>query len=141
MENYTDFNCTMIFSSTKEYKVDAKIEYGGTTNNTQKSTYTPIKRKKPIIIDVCGISYKTGSISILVVADKIQIDKRPNRLEATIVANDLCDFLENEEMKILKDWNGNSMLVKFSNCSISYDGNYGNGILRVNGQWTEQKEV
>ena len=50
----------------------------------------------------------------------------------------LLNFLMNKKPKMIKDMNGNKWLVFFTgNPSLSYDNNYGQGMVKVNAEWTE----
>ena len=65
--------------------------------------------------------------------------KKIDRNSVVQQTNDFCEFLNNMEAKIIKDWNGKIHLVRFTGSpTISYTNFYGNGIAQVTVNWIEQ---
>ena len=64
--------------------------------------------------------------------------KSLDRFEITKEKEAILKFLMNKKPKIIKDTNGNNWLVYFTgNPSMSYNNNYGQGMVKVNAEWTE----
>ena len=65
--------------------------------------------------------------------------KRINRVDVVKQTDDFCSFLNNMKSKIIKDWNGNIHMVRFTGSpTVSYNSSYGNGIAQVTANWVEQ---
>lgn len=120
------------------FKFHAGIEYNNNTANQQVGVFQPYNRKYPIIVSNSLINYQTGSIGGWVLPDDFDDNRQPNRTDITKEKEVLLKFLLNKKPKIIKDMNGNSWLVYFTgNPTLSYDNNYGQGMVKVNAEWTE----
>lgn len=120
------------------FKFHAGVEYNDNTANQQIGVFQPYNRKYPVIISNGIMSYKTGSIGGWVLPDDFDDNRTPSRTAITKEKEVLLRFLMNKKPKIIKDMNGNNWLAYFTgNPSLSYDNNYGQGMVKVNAQWTE----
>lgn len=120
------------------FKFHAGIEYNNNTANQQVGVFQPYNRKYPVIVSNSLINYQTGSIGGWVLPDDFDDNRQPNRTDITKEKEVLLKFLLNKKPKIIKDMNGNSWLVYFTgNPTLSYDNNYGQGMVKVNAEWTE----
>ena len=135
----TKFNCVTIADSTNAFSLRANISYGGDTKNAPMGTYTPLKGKYPIIQKNSELEYWSGSISAMMLGYEFQTSKKIDRNSIVQQTNDFCEFLNNMEAKIIKDWNGKIHLVRFvGSPTVSYANAYGNGIAQVTANWVEQ---
>lgn len=120
------------------FKFHAGVEYNDNTANQQIGVFEPYNRKYPVIVSNSIISYKTGAIGGWILPDDFDDNRTPSRTAITKEKEVLLKFLMNKKPKIIKDMNGNNWLVYFTgNPSLSYDNNYGQGMVKVNAQWTE----
>lgn len=129
---------TIVANVKKGYKLNAMIQYGGMQKNENVSTYLPLKGKFPIIQKNSDLDYNSGSISALMLGESFEETKKIDRKESIKQAEEFTQFLLDGTSKIIKDWNGSTYLVKFTNAEMSYDPNYGNGVAIVRGEWVEQ---
>ena len=120
------------------FKLQAGVEYNNNDANQQVGVFQPYNRKYPVIVSNSLINYQTGTISSWVLPEGFEDSKSLDRLEITKEKEAILNFLMNKKPKIIKDTNGNNWLVYFTgNPSMSYNNNYGQGMVRVNAEWTE----
>lgn len=120
------------------FKFHAGIEYNNNTSNQQVGVFQPYNRKYPVVVSNSIMNYQTGSIGGWVLPNDFDDNRNPNRIAITKEKEVLLKFLLNKKPKIIKDMNGNSWLVYFTgNPTLSYDNNYGQGMVKVSAEWTE----
>lgn len=120
------------------FKFHAGIEYNNNTSNQQVGVFQPYNRKYPVVVSNSIINYRTGSIGGWVLPNDFDDNRNPSRIAITKEKEVLLKFLLNKKPKIIKDMNGNSWLVYFTgNPTLSYDNNYGQGMVKVSAEWTE----
>ena len=128
-----------IADSTNAFVLRANISYSGDTKNAPMGTYTPLKGKYPIIQKNSELEYWSGSITAMMLGYDFETTKKIDRKSIVQQTNDFCEFLNNMEAKIIKDWNGKIHLVRFTGSpTVSYANTYGNGIAQVTANWVEQ---
>ena len=120
------------------FKLQAGVEYNNNDANQQVGVFQPYNRKYPVIVSNSLINYQTGTISSWVLPEDFEDSKSLDRIEITKEKEAILKFLMNKKPKIIKDTNGNNWLVYFTgNPSMSYNNNYGQGMVKVNAEWTE----
>lgn len=120
------------------FKFHAGIEYNNNTSNQQVGVFQPYNRKYPVVVSNSIMNYQTGSIGGWVLPNDFDDNRQLNRVDITKEKEALLKFLLNKKPKIIKDMNGNSWLVYFTgNPTLSYDNNYGQGMVKVSAEWTE----
>lgn len=120
------------------FKFHAGVEYSDNTANQQVGVFQPYNRKYPVIVSNSIMNYQTGSIGGWVLPEDFDDNRKLNRAEITKEKEALLKFLLNKKPKIIKDMNGNNWLVYFTdNPTLSYDNNYGQGMVKVSAEWTE----
>lgn len=120
------------------FKFHAGIEYNNNTSNQQVGVFQPYNRKYPVVVSNSIMNYQTGSIGGWVLPNDFDDNRNPSRIAITKEKEVLLKFLLNKKPKIIKDMNGNSWLVYFTgNPTLSYDNNYGQGMVKVSAEWTE----
>ena len=120
------------------FKFYAGVEYDGNDAVQQVGVFQPFNRKYPIIVSNSIMQYQTGSIGGWVLPEDYEDTHVFDRSKIVKEKEVLLNFLMNKKPKILKDMNGNNWLVYFTgNPSVTYDNNYGQGMLKVVAQWTE----
>lgn len=120
------------------FKFHAGVEYNNNTSNQQVGVFQPYNRQYPVIVSNSIINYQTGAIGGWVLPDDFDDNRQFNRTDITKEKEALLKFLLNKKPKIIKDMNGNSWLVYFTgNPTLSYDNNYGQGMVKINAEWTE----
>lgn len=136
------FSGVFICDADTVMKIRAGVEYSGNIENQQIGVFQPYNRQYPVIVSNSVIRYQTGTIGGWVLPstweDTRVIDVQDVRKEKEL----LLDFLLNKKPKVIKDTNGNSWLVFFTgNPAISYDNNYGQGMMKIAAEWTEIGDV
>lgn len=120
------------------FKFYAGVEYDGNDAVQQVGVFQPYNRKYPVIVSNSIVQYQTGSIGGWVLPEDYEDTHVFNRSKIVKEKEVLLNFLMNKKPKIIKDMNGNNWLVYFTgNPSITYDNNYGQGMLKVAASWTE----
>ena len=120
------------------FKFYAGVEYDSNDAVQQVGVFQPFNRKYPIIVSNSIMQYQTGSIGGWVLPEDYEDTHVFDRSKIVKEKEVLLNFLMNKKPKILKDMNGNNWLVYFTgNPTITYDNNYGQGMLKVVAQWTE----
>ena len=120
------------------FKFYAGVEYDGNDAVQQVGVFQPFNRKYPIIVSNSIIQYQTGSIGGWVLPEDYEDTHVFDRSKIVKEKEVLLNFLMNKKPKIIKDMNGNNWLVYFTgNPTVTYDNNYGQGMLKVAAQWTE----
>lgn len=120
------------------FKFHAGVEYNNNTSNQQVGVFQPYNRQYPVVVSNSIINYQTGTFGGWVLPDDFDNNRQLNRVDITKEKEALLKFLLNKKPKIIKDMNGNNWLVYFTgNPTLSYDNNYGQGMVKVNAEWTE----
>lgn len=120
------------------FKFYAGVEYDTNDAVQQVGVFQPFNRKYPIIVSNSIMQYQTGSIGGWVLPEDYEDTHVFDRSKIVKEKEVLLNFLMNKKPKIIKDMNGNNWLVYFTgNPSVTYDNNYGQGMLKVSAKWTE----
>lgn len=120
------------------FKFYAGVEYDTNDAIQQVGVFQPFNRKYPIVVSNSIMQYQTGGIGGWVLPEDYEDTHVFDRSKIVKEKEVLLNFLMNKKPKILKDMNGNNWLVYFTgNPSVTYDNNYGQGMLKVSAQWTE----
>ena len=120
------------------FKFYAGVEYDGNDAVQQVGVFQPFNRKYPIIVSNSIMQYQTGGIGGWVLPEDYEDTHVFDRSKIVKEKEVLLNFLMNKKPKIIKDMNGNNWLVYFTgNPSVTYDNNYGQGMLKVSAKWTE----
>lgn len=132
------FEGVFICDTDTVFKFMAGVEYNDNAVNQQIGVFQPYNRQFPVIVSNSVLQYKTGSIGGWVLPEGFETNRTVDRVALTKEKEVLLKFLTNKKPKIIKDMNGNNWLVYFTgNPTLSYDNNYGQGMVKVNAEWTE----
>lgn len=132
------FEGVFICDTNTVFKFMAGVEYSNNTANQQIGVFQPYNRQFPVIVSNSVLQYKTGNIGGWVLPEGFETNRVIDRTAITKEKEILLKFLTNKKPKIIKDMNGNNWLVYFTgNPNMSYDNNYGQGMVKVNAEWTE----
>ena len=125
----------------ENYKLNYAVIYSNGVQNIQNGVLMPIGAKYPIVIQNAEGNYKSGSLQFKVLGYKYDTDKILDRNSIVKQKNDILAFLTNGRAKCIKDFNGNIIICKVINSpQVSYDANWGNGIVTISFDWVEQTE-
>lgn len=120
------------------FKFYAGVEYDTNDAIQQVGVFQPYNRKYPIVVSNSVMQYQTGGVGGWILPEDYEDTHVFDRSKIVKEKEVLLNFLMNKKPKILKDMNGNNWLVYFTgNPSVTYDNNYGQGMLKVSAQWTE----
>ena len=120
------------------FKFYAGVEYDTNDAIQQVGVFQPFNRKYPIVVSNSIMQYQTGGVGGWVLPEDYEDTHVFDRSKIVKEKEVLLNFLTNKKPKIIKDMNGNNWLVYFTgNPSVTYDNNYGQGMLKVSANWTE----
>ena len=120
------------------FKFYAGVEYDTNDAIQQVGVFQPFNRKYPIVVSNSIMQYQPGGIGGWVLPEDYEDTHVFDRSKIVKEKEVLLNFLMNKKPKIIKDMNGNNWLVYFTgNPSVTYDNNYGQGMLKVSAKWTE----
>ena len=120
------------------FKFYAGVEYDTNDAIQQVGVFQPYNRKYPIVVSNSIMQYQTGGIGGWVLPEDYEDTHVFDRSKIVKEKEVLLNFLMNKKPKIIKDMNGNNWLVYFTgNPSVTYDNNYGQGMLTVSAKWAE----
>ena len=120
------------------FKFYAGVEYDTNDAIQQVGVFQPFNRKYPIVVSNSIMQYQTGGIGGWVLPEDYEDTHVFDRSKIVKEKEVLLNFLMNKKPKIIKDMNGNNWLVYFTgNPTVTYDNNYGQGMLKVSAKWTE----
>lgn len=132
------FQGVFICDAETVFKFSAGVEYSNNQANQEIGVFQPYNRQYPVIVSNSVLNYKSGSIGGWVLPENFDQNRVVDRKAITKEKEVLLNFLMNKKPKMIKDMNGNKWLVFFTgNPSLSYDNNYGQGMVKVNAEWTE----
>ena len=115
------------------------VIYSNHVQNIQNGTFMPIGATYPIVVQNGEGNFRSGSLQFKVLGYQFEIDKRLDRVSITQQTQDILKFLTNGKAKCLTDFNGNIYILKVVNSpQISYDANWGNGVVTISFDWVEQ---
>ena len=123
----------------ERYVLNYTVIYSNHNQNIQNGVLMPIGAQYPIVIQNANGNYRSGSLQFKVLGYQYEIDTRLDRLSITKETEDILAFLTNGKAKCLTDFNGNIFILKvINNPQISYDANWGNGVVTISFDWVEQ---
>ncbi len=134
----------------KGYAFSYSLSYDNTTLNQNVGVYVPYSQQFPVFISNGKNKYKTGGFTAKVLTKELLEQVTTQGLQnagANNIRKLTEEFLEwltdkQSPVKILKDGNGNYLMVRFNdNPSISYDNSFGQQIITVSASWTESGDV
>lgn len=133
----SQFNAVYICDADTIYKFVAGVSYGPTQKFQQVGLYNPIGQQYPIYVTNGANNYETGSFTGKIIGNYEETHEF-NRKEMVEEKKALFQWLTNKKAKILKDYNGNMSLIFITGApSVSYDNQWGNGMMEISFQWGE----
>lgn len=135
---FTKFNGVFICDMDTIYRFYSDVEYGDSEQVQKIGVLEPFGQKYPVVISNGLTNYQKGSFSGMVLPNDFSETRKIDRLAIVKSRKELLEFLTNKKAKILKDWNGNSWLIKIVDSpSTSYPSDYGMGIAKVSSNYVE----
>lgn len=134
----------------KGYSFVYSLGYDNTTLNQNVGMYVPYSQQYPVFISNGKNKYKTGGFTAKILTKELldQVTATGTQNSGAYNIRKLTDeFLawltdKQNSVKILKDGNGNYLMVRFNdNPSISYDNSFGQQIITVSASWTECGDI
>lgn len=136
------FNGVFVCDINTVIKFKAGVEYSSNDAVQQVGVLQPYNRQYPIIVSNSIVNYESGAIGGWVLPEGYEDNRIIDRAEIVKEREIIKNYLQNKKPKIIKDYNGNAWLVFFTgNPTFTYDNSYGQGMVKVNAEWTEIGDV
>jgi len=137
----SQFRGVFIADTNTIYKQIAGVAYGPSQQVQLVGVYNPIGKQYPIYVSNGATNYQTGSVTGKIIGN-YENTKVFNRKEMVQQKNAFIKWLTNKCAKILKDQNSNIWLIFITGePSVSYDAQWGNGMMEISYQWGEIGEA
>lgn len=120
-----------IYDITNEYTLNF-------STNQKSAVYEPYGSKYPFVAYNAVTKYKSGTIETTPIINANKMNGHIDRLAQVAFLNEFNSWLTNGRAKILKDFNGNVILITINESpSSSYFKELGNGIASLSINWVE----
>jgi len=139
---YISYNGVFISDKENNYKIQFDFESKDTEYNKNFSSMTPLNGEFPIVV-YGDQDYRTGSISFLPLSET-QIKSGGTKVdgkEERLIRDKVTSFLNNGKSKVLRNDNGDIMIMATSNVKSSPKSNALMDIQSVSFDYTELGEV
>lgn len=139
---YISYNGVFISDKENNYKIQFDFESKDTEYNKNFSSMTPLNGEFPIVV-YGNQDYRTGSISFLPLSET-QIKSGGTKVdgkEERLIRDKVTSFLNNGKSKVLRNDNGDIMIMATSNVKSSPKSNALMDIQSVSFDYTELGEV
>ena len=139
---YISYNGVFISDNENNYKIQFDFESGDITYNKDFSSMNPLNGEYPIVV-YGNQDYRTGSISFLPLSET-QIKSGGTKVdgkEERLVRDKVTSFLNNGKSKVLRNDNGDIMVMATSNVKSSPKSNALMDIQSVSFDYTELGKV
>ena len=132
------FNGVFICSRDDTYRLYEGVAYDSGQRNQKVGVFEPYGRKYPVVTSNAQTNYNSGAFSGLILPDNYMSTGNLDRKTIANKKDEILDFLTNKSAKIVKDFNTNIWLCMIVDSpTVSYDNNYGMGIVSVGANWIE----
>lgn len=132
------FNSVFIVDSDGYLKLNANVTYEPMTSNQAMGEHITLGRRYPITVSNANTNYNNGGFSATILNSDYDETRQIDSQNIVEQGRTTLDFLKNKKAKIIKDWNGNTWLVKIvGNPTVNYSRN-GGSVISISFQYTEQ---
>lgn len=139
---HISYNGVFISDNENNYKIHFDFEAGDVNYNKEFASMNPLNGEYPVVV-YGNQNYRTGNISFLPLSDK-QIKSggtQINGKEERIIRDKVTNFLNNGKSKVLRNDNGDIMVIATSNVKSSAKDNALMDIQSVSFDYTELGKV
>lgn len=135
----SQFNGVFMTDGNNVFKLEADVNYGTNSAVQKRGIYEPIGRRYPVVVSNGVTNYETGSISATLLPEDYNPAVNPiPRREIVAQRKLFVDFLNNHKAKVLKDWNGNILLLQITdNPTTTYLSGSGMGLVNITAAWAQ----
>lgn len=134
----SNFNSLFLYDGETQFSLNAGLSYGDFERNQKIGIFEPFGKKYPTVISNGNTDYETGSFTGTILPDNYNPAMPIQRKEIAAKRKLFIDFLNNKKPKVLKDWNGNILLIMItSNPTTSFLDGTGMGMSQVSANWAQ----
>lgn len=135
----TVLNGTFLSNNGTIFKLYNSVVLGNGTQNIRVGQLQPVGLKYPILIQNGRVNNYSNTLSASLYGYNFEETRKIDRNDVVQQSKDLMEFITSGKSFCLTDWNGNIYIGR-ANASptISYDSNYGNGIINISLSFVEQ---
>lgn len=132
------FNGVFVCSRDTIYRLYEGVTYDSGQREQKVGVFEPYGRKYPVVTSNAQTNYDTGAFSGLILPDNYMSTGNLDRKTIAAKKAAILNFLTDKSAKIVKDFNTNIWLCMIVDSpSVSYENNYGMGIVSVGASWVE----
>lgn len=133
------FDGCLIADNTNFFKGMVNINYDA-TDTREYGMLQPLNKKYPIIINNGSTRYNKGTLDCAVMGYKYMQTRKLNVSDISSERNDLVDFLNNDNIKVVKNWTGDVVVVSKVG-DVTRTINSQTGYSSIGFSWVEQGHI
>ena len=138
-EIFSSFDGFYIGDEDNCFRVMVNVNYDA-TDTTEYGLLQPLNKKYPIVIKNGITRYNKGTLNSAVMGYKYMKTRKFNTEDIAKMRNDLVNFLNDGEIKVVKDWTGNIAIVQKIG-EVTRGLNAQTGYSTIGFTWVEQGQV
>ena len=122
----------------KSVQIKYEPEVNNKRYNRLESTLQPLGRQFPIVQRVGNVRYSNGQMSFMLLSENtINNVHGVDTLEDTKYANEVVDWIDDGNAKIVKDGNSRKDMMYINNVQLDGDDKFEGGLPTISFQWME----
>lgn len=129
-------NRFMISDKHKTFTFIANVQYGSFEVSSQTTYQVAKNRQYPYIMDNSYDKFNTGTLSMDITGESFLIYNKLDKSEIETEIKNFIDFLKSKTTKVIKDWNGKSMMI-YILPQPSYSVNLANDLHKITFNFVE----
>jgi len=135
-EVYSIFSNFYLVDNTDIFKFAVNVSHN-ITDSTEYGLLQPLNKRYPVVIQNGETRYNKGSSTSAVMGYKYFKTRQLDPVDIRNMRNDVCDFLNNGNIKIMKGWSGDIIVLQKIG-DITRSVNSATGYSSLGFQWVEQ---
>ena len=129
-------NRFMISDKHNTFTFIANVQYGSFEVSSQTTYQVAKNRQYPYIMDNSYDKFNTGTLSMDITGESFLIYNKLDKSEIETEIKNFIDFLKSKTTKVIKDWNGKSMMI-YILPQPSYSVNLANDLHKITFNFVE----
>jgi hypothetical protein len=138
-EIFSSFDGFYIGDEDNCFRVMVNVNYDA-TDTTEYGLLQPLNKKYPIVIKNGITRYNKGTLNSAIMGYKYMKTRKFDTEDIAKMRNDLVNFLNDGEIKVVKDWTGNIAIVQKIG-EVTRGLNAQTGYSTIGFTWVEQGQV
>lgn len=138
-EVFSSFDGFYIGDEKNCFRVMSNVSYDA-TDYTEYGLLQPLNKKYPIVINNGSTRYNKGTLNSAIMGYKYMKTRKFDTFDIAKMRNDIIDFLNDGEIKVIKDWTGNIAVIQKIG-EVTRAMNAQTGYSSVGFTWVEQGQI